>query len=47
MKCILHIGIEKTGTKSIQHFLFHNSDLLLSQNYKITKGLGKIKGDYL
>jgi hypothetical protein len=47
MKCILHIGIEKTGTTSIQNFLFYNSDLLLSQNYKITKSLGKINNSGL
>jgi len=47
MKCILHIGTEKTGTTSIQNFLVHNSDLLLNQNYKITKSLGKINNSGL
>lgn len=47
MKCILHIGTEKTGTTSIQNFLVHNSGLLLNQNYKITKSLGKINNSGL
>ncbi len=42
MKCILHIGIQKTATTSLQHFFVSNEKALLEQNYKITKSLGKI-----
>ncbi len=30
MKLIFHIGLQKTGTSSIQHFLHHNRDALLA-----------------
>ena len=41
MNCVLHIGIEKTGTTSLQEFFVLNQESLLSQNYKITHSLGK------
>lgn len=47
MNCILHIGIEKTGTTSIQEFFVSNEDILLNQNYKITHSLGKINNSGL
>lgn len=42
MNCVLHIGIEKTGTTSLQEFFVLNQESLLNQNYKITHSLGKI-----
>ena len=47
MNCILHIGIEKTGTTSIQEFFVSNEDILLNQNYKITHSLGTINNSGL
>lgn len=47
MNCILHIGIEKTGTTSLQEFFILNQNILLSQNYKITHSLGKINNSGL
>ena len=40
MKCILHIGIEKTGTTSIQFELASNRNALRSQKILYPKSLG-------
>ena len=34
MKCILHIGTEKTGSTSLQSFLHQNADLLANQSFR-------------
>jgi hypothetical protein len=34
MKCILHIGTEKTGSTSLQSFLCRNADLLANQSFR-------------
>lgn len=39
-KLILHIGTEKTGTTSIQNFLYENRNELLEKNIYIPKNLG-------
>lgn len=41
MKCIVHIGTEKTGTTSIQSFLYSNKDTLRVHGILITKSAGK------
>jgi len=41
MKCYLHVGTEKTGSTSIQNFLYANQDKLEEQNLFITKSCGK------
>jgi len=41
MECILHIGTEKTGTTSLQHFLSQNRSRLLKNGIAYTKTLGK------
>ena len=38
----LHIGTEKTGSTTIQHFLKSNRDVLESQNIYIPRTLGDI-----
>jgi hypothetical protein len=40
MKCILHIGTEKTGTTTLQEFLHLNRKLLNNHNYLYTKSAG-------
>lgn len=40
MKCIVHIGTPKTGTKTIQSFLILNRELLKSHKVYFTKSLG-------
>lgn len=40
MKCILHIGTEKTGTTSLQEFLHLNRDLLATNGVLYTKSAG-------
>lgn len=40
MKCILHIGTEKTGTTAIQNFLNLNRETLLKQGFIYTKSAG-------
>lgn len=42
MKLILHIGTEKTGTTSIQTYLYENRDLLIESGFYIPKIFGKI-----
>ncbi len=39
-KCLLHIGLEKTGTSSIQHALTHTRDALLRQGVLYPASLG-------
>jgi len=41
MKCILHIGTEKTGTTSIQDFLTANEEELSKRRIAISKALGR------
>ena len=40
MRCILHIGTEKTGTSSIQSFLRQNRDVLRSHGILCAKSVG-------
>ena len=40
MKLILHIGQQKTGSTSLQRFLFDNYDNLLKQNVLYPQSLG-------
>jgi hypothetical protein len=47
MKCVLHIGTEKTGTTTLQEFFVSNEKPLLEQNCKITKSLGTINNSGL
>ncbi len=44
MKCIVHIGTEKTGTKTIQEFLHLNRDALLRQGVAFPQSAG-LKND--
>ena len=41
MKCILHIGTEKTGTTTLQHFLHANKLQLQEQGYGVLNSVGK------
>ena len=41
MKCILHIGTEKTGTTTLQHFLHANKLQLEKQGYGVLNSVGK------
>ena len=41
MKAIVHIGTEKTGTTSIQRFLFHNRKALKGAGYHFVQSAGK------
>ena len=41
MHCYLHIGVEKTGTTSIQKFLYLNRALLNQNGYQLTDSLSK------
>lgn len=41
MTCYLHIGTEKTGTTSIQNFLYKNRDQLLKDGILFSQSLGK------
>ena len=47
MKCILHIGTEKTGTKTIQEFLHVNRSALLKQGVVFTKSAGSHNDELL
>jgi len=40
MKCYLHIGVEKTATKTLQEFLYLNAPQLAQFGYAYTKGMG-------
>lgn len=40
MTAYVHIGAEKTGTTTIQSFLFQNADLLTKQKYAYLKFFG-------
>jgi hypothetical protein len=40
MELVLHIGTEKTATKTIQHFLYQNRTQLLSQGIALSNTLG-------
>jgi hypothetical protein len=40
MKCYLHIGTEKTGTSTIQHFFLINRSQLAKNNFYYLKSLG-------
>ena len=41
MKAIIHIGTEKTGTTSIQEFLYQNQNLLREKGYHFIQSAGK------
>ena len=41
MKLILHIGMEKTGTTSLQQWLFQNKILLSNNGFGISEILGE------
>ncbi len=41
MRCILHIGTEKTGSTSIQRYLLHNRDVLHASGVYICTSAGK------
>lgn len=41
MKCILHIGTEKTGTTTLQHFLYANKEALGKMGFGVLKSMGK------
>ena len=41
MRCILHIGTEKTGSTAIQQFLYDNTDALRSQRVHICQSAGE------
>ena len=43
MDCWLHIGTDKTGTTSIQKFLYDNHELLEAQGYYLPRSLGRGK----
>jgi hypothetical protein len=40
VKCVVHIGTEKTGTKSIQEFLHINRDALIRHGYAFAQSAG-------
>lgn len=40
MKAIIHIGLEKTGTTTIQNFIYKNKKTLESKNIFLTKSFG-------
>lgn len=40
MRCILHIGTEKTATTLLQEWLYHNFDQLSAQGVALTKSAG-------
>lgn len=44
--CYLHIGIEKTGSTTIQRYLEHNRDELLKQGHYYPKCLGPRRGSH-
>src|SRR4029078_10108004 len=39
--CIVHIGTEKTGTTTLQHYLAKNRDALLKQGFFFPESLGR------
>jgi hypothetical protein len=41
MRCILHIGTEKTGTTLLQQWLYENRQALSQQGVALTTGIGK------
>lgn len=40
MKCILHIGTEKTGSSVLQHWLYHNRENLSKQGVYLSERMG-------
>lgn len=42
MKAIVHLGTEKTGTSTIQHFLKKNREALVSQGFYFAKSTGSL-----
>ncbi len=40
MHCFLHIGVEKTGTTSLQNHLYKNQDILKKRKFILTKSFG-------
>ncbi|EKO0309378.1 hypothetical protein PX387_001933, partial [Campylobacter coli] len=40
MIAYIHIGVEKTGSTSIQEFLYHNKDNIFKQNYFFPQSIG-------
>lgn len=40
MHCFLHIGVEKTGTTSLQNHLYKNKDILRKKKFILTKSFG-------
>lgn len=42
MKAVIHIGTEKTGSTSIQNFLFENKQILIQEGFYYPKSLGRI-----
>ena len=40
MHCFLHIGVEKTGTTSLQNHLYKNQDILRKRKFILTKSFG-------
>jgi len=44
MECFLHVGPEKTGTTTIQEFLFINKEMLLENNFLFCSSTG-VKND--
>ena len=40
MKCILHIGTEKTGTTTLQHFLYANREALAEKGFGVLTFIG-------
>lgn len=45
-KLTLHIGTEKTGTTTLQHFLVDNASALLAQGIYVPSTLGSMEGPY-
>ncbi|RUR29982.1 hypothetical protein [Vreelandella nanhaiensis] len=45
-KCVLHIGIEKTGSTTIQRFLEKNREALIDQGHYYPKSLGPCRGSH-
>lgn len=41
MNCILHIGTEKTGTTTLQHFLYANRKALTEKGFGVLTSIGK------
>ena len=41
MKCILHIGTEKTGTTILQDWLYYNHQILSNRGVYLSQTIGK------